>query len=161
LQVDVSVWDQLTYCYEDIRCPLYHQASDMTVTDAMLDDFVDTVTYLINEMFGIDAGSIMVQAATEVDAESSAPKGGEGIDLSILSKVDAIVLSVGREPAKDSASILSHLRSLGITAKLTTNAVSAYLSQGKYFHKDPQDGLWKLTEFVGRRRFREITEVSR
>src|SRR2546426_886763 len=36
--VDESVWDHVTYCYTDIRCPLYHEASDMTVTDAMLED---------------------------------------------------------------------------------------------------------------------------
>src|SRR5262245_1119663 len=67
LQVDNSVWEQLTYCYEDIRCPLYHQASDMTVTDAMLDDFADTVTYLINQMFGIDAVSVITEESTMGD----------------------------------------------------------------------------------------------
>src|SRR5260370_34374937 len=46
LSVDDSVWDHVTYCYTDIRCPLYHEASDMTVTDAMLEDYLETVGYL-------------------------------------------------------------------------------------------------------------------
>lgn len=156
---DPTLWDQLTYCYENIRCPLYHEAADMTVTDVMLDDFQEVVCFLLKEMFGIDAADLVARSAvTGEGAESAA--GDSVIDLSRLTKVDAVVLSVGRGPRIDASAILAELRSLGYTARLDLNTIAAYLSRGRYFFKDPTDGLWKLTEFVGKRRYREITEVQ-
>jgi hypothetical protein len=159
MKQDDDLWDQLTYCYENIRCPLYHEASDMTVTDVMLDDFQETVCFLLKEMFGIDAAATVAEGAPAESEPSSVPSGSL-VDLNRLTKVDAVVLSVGREPRKDASAILSDLRSLGYTARLDLNTISAYLSRGGYFFKDPADGLWRLTEFVGRKRFRQITEVS-
>jgi hypothetical protein len=61
LKLEDALWDQLTYCYDGIRCPLYHEASDMTLTDVMLDDFQETVAFLITEMFRIDAASAIAE----------------------------------------------------------------------------------------------------
>jgi hypothetical protein len=160
--VDASVWDHLDYCYEDIRCPLYHEASDMTVTDAMLDDYLDTVGYVITQAFGVDALAHVREgeqlAGPEAPGDGAAFASGAIDPNRLPNKVDAIVLALGREPAKDSGSILDHLRSLGFTGKLTPSVISAYLSRGGYFYKDPSDGVWKLTQFVGRQRYQQITE---
>jgi hypothetical protein len=160
LAVDDTVWDHVTYCYTDIRCPLYHEASDMTVTDVMLDDYVETVCYLIKQMFNVDAAAIVKEGEQTGTGAGEAPTTLAPVDPNKLAKVDAIVLSIGLEPKPDSATILDHLRSLGFTGKLTTSAVSAYLSQGKYFFRDKQSAAWTLTEFVGRKRFAEITEAT-
>lgn len=156
---DPDLWNQLTYCYENIRCPLYHEASDMTVTDVMLEDFQVTVCFLINKMFGIDAAQPVAEGLL-TDGTTATAIGPTEMDFSRLKKVDAIVLALGRQPQKESAAILVHLRSLGYTDRLTPSTISAYLSRGGYFFKDPTDGVWKLTEFVGRQRYRQITEVN-
>jgi hypothetical protein len=164
IKVDDTVWEHLEHCYEDIRCPLYHEASDMTVTDAILDDYLETVGYMVQQMFGMDAaahvseGEAMAAAEeAKAPAETAAPFPA-GVDPNRLpSKVDAIVLALGLRPAKDSGSILNHLRSLGFTGKLTTSSISAYLSRGGYFYKDPEDEHWKLTAFVGQQRFQLTT----
>ena len=156
LAVDDSIWSQLDYCYEDIRCPLYHAASDMTVTDPMLDDYSDTVCYVIREMFGFDAKAAIDAEKARPDESSAEVR--SALNPNLLQKVDVIVLSIGMEPKRDSSSILEHLRSLGYTGKLSSSTISAYLSRGKYFFRDPSNGLWKLTELLGRRRFDEIQE---
>jgi len=162
IKVDDTVWEHLDHCYEDIRCPLYHDASDMTVTDAILDDYLETVGYMVQQMFGLDAAAHVREGEAMVPAEAAESPAAAvypaGIDPNRLpTKVDAIVLALGLKPAKDSGSILSHLRSLGFTGKLTTSTVSAYLSRGGYFYKDPEDEHWKLTDFVGRQRFQLTT----
>ncbi len=159
LKQEDALWDQLAYCYDGIRCPLYHEASDMTVTNVMLDDFQETVAFLIGEMFGIDAAAAITEGVPST-LPALAQDHSVSIDLSNLKKVDAIVLALGRQPQKDTSAILAHLRSLGYTGRLEPNAISAYLSQGRYFFKDPADGFWKLTEFVGAKRYRQITEVE-
>jgi hypothetical protein len=152
--------DQLTYCYENIRCPLYHEASDMTVTDVMLDDFQETVCFLIREMFGIDCAQFVAEGVLPEASASVPGSAPTALDITNLKKVDAIVLALGMQPQKESSAILAHLRSLGYTERLTTSVVSAYLSRGGYFYKDPTDATWKLTEFVGKQRYRQITEVT-
>lgn len=158
LTVDDTVWEHLTYCYENIRCPLYHEASDMTVSDTTLDEFSETICFLVNEMFKFDSVACIAEGRGLTPQPEVVASPGNSVDPNRLQKVDAIVLSLGMGPKPDSASIFQHLRSLGFTAKLPTNAISAYLSQGRYFHKDPSDGLWKLTELVGRKCYAAISE---
>jgi len=156
--VDDSVWKHVNYCYEEIRCPLYHEASDMTVTDAMLDSFSETVAFLMNTMFGI-AATDLIEEGRRIQIVSDIRLPVTLINPNSLpNKVDAIILSVGQKPAQDSRVVVEHLKSLGFTKKVTTKNISAYLAQGKYFYKDPTDELWKLTSAVGRVRFEELTK---
>jgi hypothetical protein len=158
ITVDDSVWEHVNYCYGAIRCPLYHEASDMTVTDAMLDDFAETVSFLMNTMFGIAANDLIEEGRRTHAVPDIQPPVALVNPNTLPNKVDAIILSVGQTPAGDSRAVVEHLKSLGFTKKLTTKEVSAYLSQGKYFYKDPTDEIWKLTSAVGRVRFEELTK---
>lgn len=157
IAVDDSVWKHLTYCYEEIRCPLYHEASDMTVTDAVLDDFSETVCFLMHTLFGI-AASDLIEAGRRMHLSDDTSSRLCVVNPNhFQNKVDAIVLSVGQKAARDSRDVVDHLKSMGFTKRMTTKDVSAYLAQGKYFYKDPSDGLWKLTSAVGRVRLDELT----
>lgn len=160
MKQDDDLWNQLTYCYENIRCPLYHEASDMTVTDVVLDDFQETVCFLLKEMFGLDA-TAAVDEGTPAEPAPSGGSAASSVNLRDLTKIDAVVLAVGRGPQRDAVAILAALRSLGYTARLDPSTISVYLSRGGYFFKDPADSLWKLTEFVGKQRYRQITEVDK
>jgi hypothetical protein len=160
LNLEEALWEQLTYWYESIRCPLYHEASDMIVSDGTLDDFQETVCFLLKEMFEFDASAHVGEGATMgVEPQTVAPDAA--VDLRELTKVDAVVLALGRNHCKDASAIFAELRALGYTARLDLSTISAYLSRGGYFFKDPADGLWKLTEFVGKQRYRQITEVEK
>ncbi len=158
IEVDEDVWKYLTYCYKDIRCPLYHEAADMTVTDPILDDFTEMVCFLINKMFGVPAVELVDKGGKSkpaIHANESQPI----VDPNSLeNKVDAIILSVGLKPAPDSRSIQEHLEELGYTKRLTTKEISAYLTQGRYFYKDRKHNLWKLTAVVGLARYKKLTE---
>ncbi|HZT69929.1 MAG TPA: hypothetical protein VFC10_09340 [Terriglobia bacterium] len=160
IKVDDSVWKHLGYCYEEIRCPLYHEASDMTVTDAMLDDFSETVYFLLDQMFGLAAKDLAEEGRR-------IPLGGKGAPPvvavnpnKLARRVDVVILAIGLKPAKDSREVVAHLGQLGYSKDFPAKDVASYLAQGKYFYKDPSDELWKLTAAVGRPRFEELTRTQ-
>jgi len=157
MSVDHSVWEQISYYYEDIRCPLYHQASDMTVTQPILDDFVETVLFLFKEMFSMDARTFISEGTSILSAVNDVSTDNDKIDTDSLSKMDKVVLALGTKPLPSAKAIIDTIRSMGVAGDLTTNTISIYLSRGRYFYWSEEESLWKLTELVGKRRFSELT----
>ncbi len=141
INVPSEVWDHLNY-YWNTRNPQYHQDANISVPDAVYQEFAELVCFMLNKMFNIESKEYLefpieqLLSASKPDVLKVDPK-------RINSKIDAIVAAVATSEITKTQDVREALKKLGIRFKFSDHEIRSYLSQ-RYFYKD-ENGIRRLS----------------
>jgi len=151
INVPSEVWDHLNY-YWNTRNPQYHQDANISVPDAVYQEFAELVCFMLSKMFNIESKEYLefpieqLVSASKPDVLKVDPK-------RINSKTDAIVAAVATSEITKTQDVQEALKKLGIRFKFSDHEIRSYLSQ-RYFYKD-ENGIRRLS-LTGKERLAKL-----
>lgn len=175
-----EVWEDVDYYYE-IRTGLYHEDSEKTVTDELLNEFQELVEFFIDNMFNVICSQLVPVTTSlisfpdqtiEQDQKIGDQTTGDqitkqknhsiqmemeanGIPINkIRQKIDVLIISIGESTCHNYDEITEMLKRKGFRGNFDKSIIRIYLNN-IYKHMFYFDKYWKLSE-VGAAKYKEL-----
>jgi ElaB/YqjD/DUF883 family membrane-anchored ribosome-binding protein len=150
---DEEVWSRIGFFYK-LRCDLYHEESEKTLTDPLVEEFHELVEFVLDQLFGIESRKLVPtikEMLTEESAEARIPVNR------IKEKINVIVTAVRESLPKDAQEIQEALKKMGYRGTLSVGMINDNLRHWypHLFYYDKRAQTWKLSD-EGERRYEAI-----
>jgi hypothetical protein len=150
---DKEVWERIDFFYK-LRCDLYHEESEKTLTDSLLEEFHELVEFVLDQLFGIESRKLIPaieEMLPEVQIEARIPVN------QIKEKINIIVAAVRESQPKDAQEIQVALKKMGYRGELSVGMINDNLKHWYpyLFYYDTNTQTWKLSD-EGERRYEAI-----
>ncbi len=123
------VWDSIEFFYER-RCNLYHEDASSTLTDDSLLDFFLLVIWIVDRLFGSE---IERDIRNPEDLLEFTEAGQVDVNAA-KSKIDAVIIAIGRQKLGGSGEIAEQLKRLGYRGGMTAGKISSLMANYSYKH---------------------------
>jgi hypothetical protein len=156
IEFDDEVWDRIEFFYK-LRCDLYHEEAEKTLTDPLIEEFHELVEFAIDRLFGIESTKLTPSIKDTLPIEQPV---GAGIPIGrIKEKINVLVVAVKESRSKSAAEIQEALERLGYRGKMSVGVINDNLKHWypHLFYYDKASGTWKLSA-EGERRYDHVKE---
>lgn len=162
--IDESVWSSLDFYYNEIRCDFYHESSGKTITDESVEEYQETVEFVIDNAFNIRSAEIsdkelrlILSKQGKFDIDQSLPA---KISLStVKDKIDKVLIAVASVSPQNSRDVNVFFKHEGDAIRLKsqdfTNIVARNSGSKKLFYFDKTQKIWELSS-LGRFKLKQI-----
>lgn len=120
--VDDSVWDNIKYYYEEIRCDFYHDSAGKTITDIVLLDYKETVEFIIDTAFDIQTAEIVKSELSKVQSVTLSVSNNSNVDLDFqwdkLPEVDKLLVAISKIHPKNTTDVNEFFKREGVSLRL-------------------------------------------
>lgn len=152
-EIDQEVWDSIDFYYQEIRCDFYHQSAGKTVTDDALEDYQETVEFVIDKAFGIKCGPIADnQVRSFIHNEGLEPVSeSSGINLlpHVTDRIHKVLIVVDALSPSSVEAVNELLRREGDSLRLKTeefrNIVARNSGSKRLFYHNKEFKRWELS----------------
>jgi len=158
--IDPTVWDNINYYYDEIRCDFYHESAGKTITDIAVLDYRDTVEFVIDAAFGTKVRPLVEKqlvATQEADrAEEVAVEPGPAISVvDAKDRTTKVLVAVGSVAPKNVEDVNDFFKREGDSLRLKpeefTSVLARHSGSKKLFYFDKPDRCWRLSK-LGRKK---------
>lgn len=164
--IDQEVWDSIDFYYQDIRCDFYHQSAGKTITDDALQNYEETVEFLIDRAFGISCAPI---AGNQLKSLQQPAEAGTAVTAmpgtSLLSKLNdrahKVLVAVDALSPSSVKDVNEFFRREGESLRLKTdeftNIVARNSGSKRLFYHNKDFERWELSG-LGRFKLKQIQQ---
>lgn len=157
IKFDDEVWDRIDFFYK-LRCDLYHEEAEKTLTDSLILEFHELVEFAIDQMFVVESRKLVPSPKDLFVIEDSSEERTQ-INL-VKEKINVIVTAVRESQSKAAEEILEKLTRMGYRGKMSVGEINHNLKNWypHFFYYDTKQQIWKLSD-EGERRYEQIKSL--
>jgi hypothetical protein len=164
--VDIAVWDNINFYYEEVRCDFYHQSAGKTITETALLDYRDIVEFVIDTAFGTRMRPIVERQLVEaqiVDAVEEKPADSRTV-IHVTEAEDRttkVLIAVAQAAPRSVEDVNAFFKREGDSLRLKPEDFTSVLARNsgskKLFYFDRAERCWKLSK-LGHRRLINLSD---
>ena len=165
-EVDIAVWDNINFYYEEVRCDFYHQSAGKTITETALLDYRDIVEFVIDTAFETKMRPIVERQLVEAQITDAAEE-GPADSRPVIHVTEAedrttkVLIAVAEGAPKNVEDVNAFFKREGDSLRLKPEDFTSVLARNsgskKLFYFDRSERCWKLSK-LGRRRLVNLSD---